>query len=94
MYKALRRKGGKGKEGRKKGGGKRQTMRERGEDGSWSGVRVCHQRLSSAFVLLLIFLCSLIQTLTMHCWQTWACGWCGVCYYSPNYIMFVTIISE
>ena len=33
MYKALRRKGGKGKEGRKKGGGKRQTMRERG--GRW-----------------------------------------------------------
>ena len=29
-----------------------------------SDVQVCHQRLSSAFDLLLIFLCSLIQTLT------------------------------
>ena len=31
---------------------------------SKSDVQVCHQRLSSAFDLLLIFLCSLIQTLT------------------------------
>ena len=30
-----------------------------------SDVQVCHQRLSSAFDLLLIFLCSLIQTLTL-----------------------------
>ena len=29
-----------------------------------SDVQVCHQRLNSAFDLLLIFLCSLIQTLT------------------------------
>jgi len=41
--------------------------------------QVCHQRLSSAFDLLLIFLCSLVSTLispnskplTMHCWQIW-----------------------
>ena len=42
-----------------------------------SDVQVCHQRLSSAFDLLLIFLCSLIQTLThpltIHCWQAWTC---------------------
>ena len=30
-----------------------------------SDVQVCQQRLSSAFDLLLIFLCSLIQTLTL-----------------------------
>ena len=30
-----------------------------------SDVQVCYQRLSSAFDLLLIFLCSLIQTLTL-----------------------------
>ena len=30
-----------------------------------SDVQVCHQRLSSAFDLLLIFLCSLIRTLTL-----------------------------
>ena len=30
-----------------------------------SDVQVCHQRLSSAFDLLLIFLCSLTQTLTL-----------------------------
>ena len=30
-----------------------------------SDVQVCHQRLSSAYDLLLIFLCSLIQTLTL-----------------------------
>ena len=29
----------------------------------WSGVKVCGQRFSSAFDLLLIFPCSLIQTL-------------------------------
>ena len=28
-------------------------------------VQVCHQRLSGAFDFLLIFLCSLIQTLTL-----------------------------
>ena len=33
--------------------------------GSWSDVQVCHQRLSSPFDFLLIFLCSLIQTLTL-----------------------------
>ena len=32
---------------------------------SESDVQVCHQRLSSAFYLLLIFLCPLIQTLTL-----------------------------
>ena len=30
-----------------------------------SDVQVCHQRLSSGFDLLLILLCSLIQTLTV-----------------------------
>ena len=33
--------------------------------GPTSDVQVCHQRLSGAFDLLLIFLCSLIQTLTL-----------------------------
>ena len=31
----------------------------------WRDVQDCQQRLSSAFDLLLIFLCSLIQTLTL-----------------------------
>ena len=35
------------------------------KEGWVSDVQVCHQRLSSAFDLLLIFLCSLIQTLTL-----------------------------
>ena len=35
------------------------------ERDSSSDVQVCHQRLSSDFDLLLIFLCSLIQTLTL-----------------------------
>ena len=35
------------------------------EDRTPSDVQVCHQRLSSAFDLFLIFLCSLIQTLTL-----------------------------
>ena len=35
-----------------------------GEGGKMRYVQDCQQRLSSAFDLLLIFLCSLIQTLT------------------------------
>ena len=42
-----------------------------------SDIQFCHQKLSGAFDLLLIFLCSLIQTLTppltMQCWQTRTC---------------------
>ena len=47
-------------------GEKEERGRGRGRNTEkWSNVKVCHQRLSSAFDLLMDFLCSLIQTLTL-----------------------------